>query len=114
VGLSRSAALNCPQRPGTLPSAQSVEGEVAAAERAWGAFNNDKILIFDDLRGVLDELLSYARELDEVGEVTDKIDAKETFHFMDAIRYLVGYLNPNKPKATMNSSPVARQGLRNW
>jgi hypothetical protein len=34
---------------------------------------------------VLDELLSYSRELDEMGEPTEKIDAKETFHFCEVL-----------------------------
>jgi len=65
--------------------------------RVYAAFMQDKILVLDDLRGVLDELLSYSRELDEMGESTEKIDAKETFHFCDAIRYIVGYLQMDKP-----------------
>jgi hypothetical protein len=81
--------------------------------RVYGAFVLNQIAVFDDLRGVLDELLSYSRELDEMGEVTEKIDAKETFHFCDAIRYIVGYLQMDKPKAEYKS-PVANKGLWNF
>jgi hypothetical protein len=45
-----------------------------------GAFNLNQILVFEDLHGFLDELQSYSRELDEMGEPTEKIEAKETFH----------------------------------
>ena len=82
-------------------------------EQVWKAFALDKLLIFEDLHGLLDELQSYSRELDVMGEPTEKIDAKETFHYADALRYLIGYLKFDKPKAQMNKSPVARQGLQN-
>jgi hypothetical protein len=81
--------------------------------RVYAAFALDKLLLFDDLCGVLDEVLSYSRELDEMGEPTEKIDAKESFHFADAIRYIIGHLHIDKPKATMDKSPVARPGLQN-
>ena len=68
-------------------------------DRVFAAHNRDEILVFSDLRGYLDEKLSYSRELDERGEPTENIDAKETFHFMDAERYIVGYLkSPRTPR----------------
>jgi hypothetical protein len=45
-------------------------------------------------------------------EATEKIDAKETFHFVDACRYIIGYLNRDKPKGTYGN-PVAFKGLQN-
>jgi hypothetical protein len=73
----------------------------------------NKLLVFDDLHGFLDELQSYSRELDETGEPTEKIENPHAQHWCDALRYIVSYLNPDKPKGQMKGSPVVRQGLRN-
>lgn len=81
--------------------------------RVFAAFSQNKLVFFDDLPGILDELGSYSRELDETGEPTEKIEDKETYHLLDALRYLVGYLQFDKPKAVMPNSPTARPGLKN-
>jgi hypothetical protein len=102
------------QRVAGLPIHGPKQPDVEVGiDRVWSAFNQNKLLIFDDLRWFLDELQSYSRELDEMGEVTEKIDAKETFHLMDALRYIIGYLNPDKPAPTMYKSPVSSKGLQN-
>lgn len=61
-------------------------------DRVYGAIKNDELFIFDDCIGVLDDLLSYARELDEMGNPTEKIADKATFHKADALRYIISYL----------------------
>jgi hypothetical protein len=81
--------------------------------RVYKAFALGQLLVFDDLHGFLDELQSYSRELDDMGEATERIDAMETFHYVDALRYIIGFLKPDRPNATMNRSPVARKGLQN-
>ncbi len=60
--------------------------------RVYGAHKEHQILVFDDLDGYLAEKLTYSRVLDEAGEPTEKIEDKETFHFMDAERYIIGWL----------------------
>ena len=64
--------------------------------KVYAAFARNQLLIFDDLHGLLDELLSYSRELDPLGETTERIDNPHDFHFADATRYLLVYLNPDK------------------
>lgn len=81
--------------------------------RVFAAFALDQVVIFDDVCGLLDEIGSYSREVDDMGEPTEKISEKEIFHRLDAFRYLIGYLHPDKPRATMGKSPVARAGLAN-
>ena len=81
--------------------------------KVFAAFALNKLVIFDDLTGLLDELGSYSRELDEMGDPTEKIEDKDTFHHLDAVRYIIGYLNPDKQAATMKGSPVAHRGLQN-
>jgi len=36
--------------------------------------------------------MSYSRELDDIGEATEKIEDKSSYHFMDAERYMIGWL----------------------
>ena len=93
-----------------VPEVQSIE---VGIQRGYGAFSLDRLLVFDDLQGFLDELQSYSRELDEMGEPTEKIEAKETFHLLDAVRYVISYLHMDKPKGDFSGSPVARKGLQN-
>lgn len=92
------------------PEAQSVE---VGIDRVFAAFALGKIKVFDDLPLFLDELQSYSRELDEMGNPTEKIDSKESFHLMDSMRYIIQHLQLDKPKATMSGSVVARPGLKN-
>jgi hypothetical protein len=61
-------------------------------QRVYGAHKREDILVFDDLHGYLDEKLRYARKLDPNGEPTEDIDAKETYHLLDAERYIMGRL----------------------
>jgi len=60
--------------------------------RVYAAIKTGKLLIMDDMAGILDELQSYSRELDEAGNPTERIEAKESFHRLDATRYLCSYL----------------------
>ena len=85
------------------PEVQSIE---VGINRVFAAFALNQILVFDDLHGFLDGLQSYSREVDEMGEPTEKIEAKETFH-------LLSYLHMDKPKGGFSGSPVARPGLQN-
>ena len=51
-------------------------------------FKTFRLYVFDDCPGVLDELGSYSRVVNESGQVTEKIKDKETFHRIDALRYV--------------------------
>jgi len=64
-------------------------------DRVYGAHKRSQIIVFDDLNGYLEQKQTYARELDKNGEPTEKIEDKETFHFMDAERYIIGHLMKN-------------------
>ena len=71
------------------PDVSEVE---VGIDRVYGAHKLNKLFVFDDLAGYLDEKGSYSRELDANGEVTEEIEDKDTFHFMDAERYIVGWV----------------------
>jgi len=62
-------------------------------DRVYGAHKRNEILIFDTCTGYLDEKASYSRKLDDNDEPTEEIEDKNDFHFMDAERYIVGWLN---------------------
>lgn len=62
-------------------------------DRVYGAHKRGEIVVFSDLAGYLDQKASYARVVDENGEPTEDIEDKETYHFMDAERYIIGWLN---------------------
>lgn len=71
------------------PDIKDVE---VGIDRVYGAHARNEIIVFDDLTGYLEEKMTYARELDDAGEPTEEIEDKETFHFMDAERYIIGWL----------------------
>ena len=60
--------------------------------RVYGWIANRELIFFDTLTGLRDEMMSYSRELDDSGEPTEKIENKETFHRLDALRYLAGLI----------------------
>jgi hypothetical protein len=60
--------------------------------RVYGVHAPRRIKVFDTCTGYLDQIRSYARKLDATGQPTEEIDAKATFHYMDAERYIIGTL----------------------
>ncbi len=56
--------------------------------RVYGAIKRNELFVFDTCGNVLDELGSYARQLDGMGEPTEKIADKNQFHLLDALRYV--------------------------
>jgi hypothetical protein len=68
--------------------------------RVYGGFQTDELIIFEDLHGLIDDLGSYSREVDELGEPTEKIEDKDSWHRLDALRYIMAHLRPAKRKFT--------------
>ena len=85
-------AAGLPVRP---PAVASVE---VGIERVYGAHKRHEIYVFDDLPGYLEEKLTYSRELDDNDEPTERIADKQDFHFMDAERYIIGWLKRQTPQ----------------
>lgn len=80
-------------RMGGLPIKEPAVSEVEIGiNRVYGAFKQGKLIIFDDCTGLLDELRSYSRKLDSAGEPTEDIEDKSTYHRLDALRYIAGWL----------------------
>jgi hypothetical protein len=67
------------------PRVASVEGGI---DRVIALFKTKRLFVFDDCKGTLDELGTYQRELDLNSNPIEKIRDKETFHHLDALRYV--------------------------
>ena len=80
-------------RAGGLPVRQPAIGDVEVGiDRVYGVHKRNGLYVFEDLAGYLEEKTTYSRVLDENGEPTEEIEDKETFHYMDAERYILGFL----------------------
>jgi hypothetical protein len=66
--------------------------------RVYAAFRRNEIAVFDDLPFLLDELESYSRKIDDVGNPQDEIEDKSTYHVLDAVRYIVAHIRKDKPE----------------
>ncbi len=80
---------------GGLPVREPAVSDVEVGiNRVYGAHKRGELFVFDDLEGYLEEKLTYSRVLDDAGEPTEEIEAKNEYHFMDAERYVIGWLKP--------------------
>ncbi len=77
------------------PSVWDVE---VGLDRGYALLLN--LRIFDTCAGLLDEFGTYSRELDDMGEPTEKIADKNTFHLLDAYRYIACQLAGGTPVIT--------------
>jgi hypothetical protein len=57
--------------------------------RVTALLKERKYYIFDTQTGTIDQFGTYARVLDANGQPTEKIKDKETYHYLDALRYVV-------------------------
>ena len=73
---------------GVWVQAPAVADVEAGIDRVVALFKTQRLYVFDTCAGVLDELGRYSRELDELQQPTEKIKDKETFHRLDALRYV--------------------------
>lgn len=78
--------------PGLWVREPDISDVEVGIDRVYGFHKRGELYVFDDLTGYLEEKLTYARELDANGEPTEKIEDKSSFHFMDAERYILGWL----------------------
>lgn len=61
-------------------------------DRVHSLIRANRLIVFGDLVDFLDEVQTYSRELNDAGEPTEKIEAKETFHLLDGARYIIAWL----------------------
>lgn len=85
--------------PVRKPDIKDVE---VGIDRVYEAHKENQIIVFDDLKDYLEEKHTYARKLDASGEPTEDIENKESFHFMDQERYIIGWWKRKLAGATMS------------
>lgn len=85
----------------------AVSGVEIGIDRVYGAHKRNEIYVFDDLTGYLEQKLTYSRELNDNDEPTDVIADKQYFHYMDAERYIVGWLKRPVRKTQPSEGPAA-------
>lgn len=73
---------------GVAVNAPIVSDVEAGIDRIIALWKTRRLFVFDSLAGLRDELGTYARELDALAQPTEKIKDKETFHRLDAVRYV--------------------------
>lgn len=71
-------------------------GVEAGINIVYGWHQQNRLFVFNDLDGYLDEKRTYSRQLDENYEPTDKIDDKSKYHYMDAERYILSHMGPER------------------
>lgn len=77
-----------------LPVAEPKISEVELGIlKVYGRLKTHQLKISTDCVGLLDEIGRYRRELDPKGQPTQTIKDKETFHRLDALRYLCVHLS---------------------
>ena len=67
------------------PRVPDVESGI---DRVIALFKTSRLYVFDTCTGLRDELGTYSRVLDQFGNPTEAIKDKQTFHRLDALRYV--------------------------
>ncbi len=81
-------------RTAGLPVLKPIVSEVEVGiDRVYGLIAQDRLYILRSCQHTRDQLAAYSRELDEAGEPTEKIEDKNSYHLLDALRYIGVYLN---------------------
>lgn len=77
--------------------------------RCYGWLAADELIVFNTATGFLDEIRSYSRKLDRAGQPTDAIEAKETYHRLDAFRYIGAKLRDGRQSRPASSGTWAAE-----
>jgi hypothetical protein len=71
------------------PAVTDVE---VGIDRVYGGFKAGRVVVFDDLARLLDEVGTYSRPTDDQGNPLPGIEDKASYHLLDACRYVLGWL----------------------
>jgi len=77
------------QAEGVPVEATQITNVEAGIDRVIELFKSRRLFVFDTCKGMLDELGTYSRVLDEYGQPTEKIKDKADYHRLDGLRYNV-------------------------
>lgn len=61
-------------------------------DRVYRLLREFGLVIHDNCMGLISEIGDYRRKLDRQGHATDNIEAKERYHGLDALRYVVAWI----------------------
>ena len=75
----------------------------AGIDRVIERLKAKTLFIFDNCKGIIDEMGTYSRQLDDNGQPTEKIKDKETYHRLDALRYNISAIDV--PAVTTDPNP---------
>lgn len=75
------------QAEGVPVEATQITNVEAGIDRVIELFKSKRLFVFDTCKGMLDELGTYSRVLDEYGQPTEKIKDKADYHRLDGLRY---------------------------
>ena len=73
--------------------------------RLYRLLSEQRLVIFNDLQAVIDDIASYSRKVNERGEVLEEIDDKSIYHYCDALRYIATLLAGNVTSTASNVAP---------
>lgn len=62
-------------------------------DRVYQLLREFSLVIHDNCIGLISEIGNYRRKLDRQGQPTDSIEAKESYHLLDALRYIIVWLS---------------------
>jgi len=79
---------------GLMVAAPATDDVNMGINRVYASHSNNGIIYFNTLSGILDEKGRYRRKRDKLGNSTDDIEQKNTFHKLDAERYLIATIRP--------------------
>jgi hypothetical protein len=81
-------------------------GVEAGIQKVYSLFKTSRMFLFRTVPQFIDEMQTYARELDDNSKPTDKIENKEQYHFCDCARY---FASDTKPVGapTGNYAPIS-------
>jgi hypothetical protein len=66
------------------PPVDNVESGI---DKVVALLREKRLFVFSDCKGTRDQLARYRRKVDAQGQTTDAIQDKESFHYLDALRY---------------------------
>jgi phage terminase large subunit len=75
-------------------------------DRVYQLLKDFRLVIHDSCPGLLSEIGDYRRKLDKTGQATEKIEDKESYHLLDALRYVVAWLTESPEQVEVIYSPV--------
>lgn len=97
---------------GGLPVEEPPISDVEVGiQRVYAGLRTGMYVLFDDLAGTIDQVEDYRRPLDERGEPMEGIEDKETYHYLDAWRY-IGACLAEEPTPTV--APASMERVNTW